>query len=241
MKTHKSTNSQGSRNNYNERSESRIDIESEKYYEAEDKKAKGDKSNYLENYQECLKEFKDSKISLDNKIFVTQLTPTINPLFKTMVSVMEMNEDGAEPNKDTVESWDAAFAYYLYHVCNKEVRPEVYKEACKFVILYREAFNQYGLDKLIIEENASDELRYYVTNLNKKYTDKSLCEIVSPEYLPDIANDMYIFYQFQYQKLGLLKDLVKELTLNFTSWLSKYDLTAAKVIRVDQPYNNALP
>jgi hypothetical protein len=96
--------------------------------------------------------------------------------------------------------------------------------------MYREAFNSYGLDKIVIDDDASKELRHYVTNLNKMVTDKSLSEIVTSEYLPDVSNELYIFYQFQYGKLDITKETIKDLTLNFTSWLCKNELSSAKVL-----------
>ena len=206
----------------------RIDARSDKYFDAEEYKASDEKADFLTNYREVLDEFKLGKLSLDNKIFVTQLNSDINPLFQIM---RELHDNNATSNdlKDKVYTSDYAFSYYLYHVCEK-ANPEFYKDICKFVVLYREAFNTYGLDKLIIDDDPSDELKHHVTNLNKRLTDKSLSEIVNSEYLPDVANDLFVFYQFHYKKLGMNKETIKNHTLNFTSWLSKNDLTDAKVI-----------
>ena len=131
--------------------------------------------------------------------------------------------------KEIINNWDEAYAFYLQHVCER-VNPEFYKLVWKFIIFYREAFNTYGLDKHIIGEDASDDIKDFVTTINKKPSDKSLSEIVNAEYLPDIANELFVFYQFQYLKMGLTKELTKELTLNFASWLNKHELSSAKVL-----------
>jgi hypothetical protein len=104
----------------------KIDVRSDKYFDTNEKKAGDDKADYLTHYRECLDEFKRSKISLDNKIFVAQLQSDINPLLRKMYELYNESPDTLDL-KSKVKTTDYAFAYYLYHVCER-VNPDAYKD-----------------------------------------------------------------------------------------------------------------
>lgn len=201
---------------------------SEKYFETDDKKPGDNPANLLVNYEEALNEFKYHKLILDNKLFIMQLEPAQNPLYIKIREVLT-KDDNYFQGKEDIKTCDDAYAVYLRY-CSEKVNAEFFKMICKYIILYREAFNQYGPDKYYSEDPKNPwEIAFYST-WHKRYFEKSFSELVTPEYLPDIANELYIFFQFQYKKLKLTKDLMKELTLNFTSWLNRNELTTAKVV-----------
>lgn len=157
----------------------KVDPTSERFFESEDKKYSVNSMPYsqsngmnaktshaaimLELYQECLDDFKRQKINFDNRIFYNQLQPNLNPLYNVLEYVVQQDVENV---KEVVKTCDDAFALYLKFVY-KQASPELFKHVCKFIIIWREAFNSYGLDKINIKDNASQELRDHVTNLNK--------------------------------------------------------------------------
>lgn len=199
----------------------------EKYLEGDDKKATDKPANLIRGYEDALKEFFNAKITLDNKLFEHQLDLSNNPLYKAITDFSK--KDLSEVSKESVSSGDQAFSAYLKY-CSQKVNPEFFNTVCKFIIFYREAFNQYGPDKYSSDDSTKEWEKDFFGVLHKKLYSKGFSELANAEYLPDVSNELYIFFQFHYKKLGLTKEVVKELTLNFTTWLHKKGLTTARVM-----------
>jgi len=98
------------------------------------------------------------------------------------------------------------------------------------MILYREAFNQYGPEKYKSSNTKATWEKEFFGYLHKKMFSRSFSELANPEFLPDISNELFIFFQFHYKKLKISSEIMKDLTLNFTSWLRKNELTTARVM-----------
>lgn len=205
----------------------KINPSTESYFTMDDKKPGENPADFLVNYQEALNEFKINKLSLDSKMFSMQLDTSSNPLFQVLRIINEKGDNYFE-GKEDVKIWDDAFAIYLKY-CSEKVNANFFKTICKFIIIYREAFNQYGHDKYFSMDSEKKWEKEYYGTLHKRFPNKSFSEHVNPEYVPDVANEVYVFFQFHYLKLGVTKDQMKELTLNFTTWLSNNDMTFAKV------------
>ena len=199
---------------------------SEKYFETEDKKSGDNPPRPLDNYDEALKEFKSEKLIFDSKLFALQMDVSQNPLYYKLTEQLRLGRHS--PIKEDIKNCDDAFACYLKY-CSERVNADFFRIIWKYIILYREAFNQYGPDKYVSEDSTQQWEKEYYSALHKKFYEKSFSELVGTEFLPDIANELYIFFQSYYLKLGITKDQVKEITLNFTSWLNKNGLTTAKV------------
>lgn len=206
----------------------KVNPSTEKYFETDDKKPGDNPAEYLENYKEALEEFKVNKVILDNKLFGMQLEASENPLLKVLEKFSKMTLKNIESKdaqlKEKIENCDDAFAIYLKY-CSEKVNADFYRSICKFIILYREAFNQYGPDKYSSEDPNNKWEKEFYSTLHKRYYSKSFAELVSTEYLPDISNELYVFFQFHFNK-----DLMKELILNFAAWLHKHSLTTARVV-----------
>lgn len=201
---------------------------SDKYFEADDKKLGEAPVKLLQMYTEALDEFRVHKLIPDNKLFMLQLDPNQNPLCKVLMNLVDKDVEGVT-GKDQFENCDFAFAVYLKH-CSTKTNDEFFKTICKFVILYREVFNQYGPDKYVSDDSKQQWEKEFFHTLHRRYYEKAFSELVGTEFLPDVSNELYVFFQFHYSKLDISKELVKELTLNFTSWLHKRGLTTAKVM-----------
>mmetsp|Transcript_4013 Transcript_4013/g.3356 ORF Transcript_4013/g.3356 Transcript_4013/m.3356 type:complete len:168 (+) Transcript_4013:219-722(+) len=166
-------------------------------------------------------------MTLDSKLFKTQVEVKNNPLYISLRAFE--NLDLKTVGKDTVKNCDEAYAAYLKH-CSGKTNPDFFKTICKFVILYREAFNQYGPEKYSSDDYSKQWEKDFFSHLHKKMYQKSFSEFSTTEFLPDIVNELFIFFQFHYRKLCITSEIMKELTLNFTSWLHKRELTSARVL-----------
>lgn len=206
----------------------KINPSSDKYFETEDKKAGDSPADLIGDYEQALAEYKNKKIQLDNKLFVVQLEPKDNPLLKALHENSEKDIKTMDSKSD-FKTCDVAYAVYLKH-CSEKVNSEFYRTICKFIILYREVFNQYGPDKFSSDDSTAQWEKEFYQTLHRRYFDKSFSELVGTEFLPDVVNELYVFFQYHYKKLNISQELMKELTLNFNTWLYKKGLTTARVI-----------
>ena len=154
-------------------------------------------TNLLDCYEEALKEFHDNKMYLDSKLFKTQIEPHYNPLYiclRNKFNSIDLNT----VNKEDIKNCDDAMTLYL-KFCSQKTNPEFFKVICKYIILYREAFNQYGPEKYKSEDTKQEWEKEYFGHLNKRFFNKSFSELASTEFLPDIVNELYIFFKFNYK------------------------------------------
>jgi hypothetical protein len=201
----------------------------ERYFEAEDKRV-GDTPSDLEDwYKIALSEFQTKNMTLDSKLFGLQLEYNENPLYKAIQHIINMDTSILSQSNKEEKVADDAFALYLRY-CSEKVNEEFLIDIWKFIIFYREAFNQYGPEKYNSDDPNSKWEKQFYERLHKKYFDKSFSDLAPTEFLPDVANELFIFFQLQYNKMDITKDIIKDLTLNFTYWLHKCGLTTARVI-----------
>ena len=100
----------------------------------------------------------------------------------------------------------------------------------KYIIIFREAFNQFGPEKYKSDDPTQLWEKEYYESLNKRLYSKGFSELASTEYLPDIVNELYVFYQFHFKRMKITLEQVKEITMHFWQWLHDQKMTSAKVL-----------
>ena len=141
-------------------------------------------------------------------------------------------------------NWDEVWGIYLREVSQK-VNAKFYKTLLKFVILFRECWNEYGWQKIIETEKllADEKIKVdipvssipsthknalqqqqmiIIGDIAKKSKEgkEDFCLVNSAEWMPEVCNEFVTIFLEQREEYIDRGDAI-DLTLNFCSWLYK--------------------
>ncbi len=149
---------------------------------------------------------------------------------------------------DSVSTCDDIFARYLFEVAAK-TNDEYFKQAARFVMLYRECLNKYGWLKLF--ENIAPQIeteeqkngsnpssdaatagktarQILLTGEQIKQMKDEYCAVNNGEFAPEVANEFVVLYLPEHGS-GLQTSECINLVINMSEWMFANGYTCTKV------------